>query len=589
MHHVFRAATRCFRRRTLLTIGAVSILGAGSAEAATLATGDPATALDLKLFANGLSEPTDITVLPDGRAVITERLGRVVVRKLDGTLTDAAKIPVVIGAAGERGQPEQGLLGIVADPDFANNKTLYIYVSINADTKNRHQVQKITLGDDNLLGAVRTPLIEKGLEGPANHNGGALVIHKDADGITRLYIGVGDTGHNANIPKNRYGSCLNHANGKILRINLDGTIPTDNPLQNVAMVTACDSQEVAYTMAAPDPRIFAWGLRNPFRFWIDDMTHKLWIGDVGEVTEEEITVGGKGQHFGYPFVEGAHEYTQTEQSWRPATTCMGMTPATACTPPVYSYHHDGTPNVAELGKAPNCVIGGAIPSGCGWSAPWNSRYIFGDHGTGRIVSLDVNAARDGVTGGPKPFADAGTGGLSSIRSINGAVYIVQDIAGRVDQINPKGAADCTATDAGAVTGPDGSGGAGGSASPSPEASVGSGGAGGAASGTGGSGGSTGAGATSGSAGIGGASTTAGSGGSDGSGGASSPAGGSGGTSNTAGTAGAAAGTSGGSSSCSCSTKTMGRAGGVAGLAALSVLGTAWVRRSRTRKRGNRVS
>jgi len=262
MRHVRLLVSSRFNRNALTSaLGAVAMLCATASPAATLAAGEPAGAFDLTLFASTLDQPTDIAILPDGRAVITERRGNVVIRKVDKTLVDAGTITVFSQ------QAEQGLLGVVADPDFASNKTLYFYASAGADTANRHQVLKITLGDDDKLASGRTAIVDKGLEGPANHDGGGLVIHRDADGTNRLYISVGDTGRNKTPPVNRYGTCLNKPNGKILRVNLDGTIPSDNPLSGLAMVSACDTQEGgALTMAPPDKRIFAWGFRNPFRF-----------------------------------------------------------------------------------------------------------------------------------------------------------------------------------------------------------------------------------------------------------------------------------------------------------------------------------
>jgi GTP-binding protein len=86
-----------------------------------------------------------------------------------------------------------------------------------------------------------------GLEGPANHDGGGLVIHKG-----QLYIGVGDTGANATPPSNKYAACLNKANGKILRVNLDGTTPADNPLATLETATGCATVNAPFTMAPPD-------------------------------------------------------------------------------------------------------------------------------------------------------------------------------------------------------------------------------------------------------------------------------------------------------------------------------------------------
>ena len=87
------------------------------------------------------------------------------------------------------------------------------------------------------------------------------------------------------------------------------------------MVSACTSTNGAWTMAAPDQRIFAWGFRNPWRFWIDPVTELLWIGDVGETTREEISVGTGNQHYGYPFNEGTTAWGDVD-----AAICSTLTP-----------------------------------------------------------------------------------------------------------------------------------------------------------------------------------------------------------------------------------------------------------------------
>jgi glucose/arabinose dehydrogenase len=142
-------------------------------------------------------------------------------------------------------------------------------------------------------------VIADGLQGPANHDGGGLIVYKN-----QLYVSVGDTGANDSPPVNKYGACLNNPNGKILRVNLDGSIPGDNPLGALGEVTACTPATRTtgdFTRMEPDKRIYAWGTRNAWRFWVDPMTDLLWVGNVGEVTRESIYVGGKGSNFGWPF------------------------------------------------------------------------------------------------------------------------------------------------------------------------------------------------------------------------------------------------------------------------------------------------
>src|SRR6185436_655026 len=80
-------------------------------------------------------------------------------------------------------ESEKGLLGVVADPAFATNKTLYFYASDGPSLTDKHRVRKATLSDTNDVTFVAAPLVEGGLEGPSNHDGGGLFIHNN-----QLYI-----------------------------------------------------------------------------------------------------------------------------------------------------------------------------------------------------------------------------------------------------------------------------------------------------------------------------------------------------------------------------------------------------------------
>jgi len=116
------------------------------AGAADLADGDPKTTLTLKTYATGLDQATDIAPLADGRAVVTQRNGDVVVLKKEGGKALAGHVSVKISL------PEMGLLGIVADPDFATNHYLYVYASTSGDDDaNRNKVLRLVLGDDDKL------------------------------------------------------------------------------------------------------------------------------------------------------------------------------------------------------------------------------------------------------------------------------------------------------------------------------------------------------------------------------------------------------------------------------------------------------
>lgn len=489
-------------------------------------TGDFADALQVDTeFVTGVSSATDIAFAADGRAVVTQKGGTIVVRRTDGTKN------VVTGAFGTVDtNSEKGLLGVVAHPTEEN--TFFFYVSNGDDDSDKHHVYKGTLGDDDTVTIdLDNPIIAAsadsgpGLEGPANHDGGGLFIHDNY-----LFVGVGDTGSNATPPQNKYGSCLNKGNGKILRVALDGSVPADNPLVGVDEVTACDSPRGDWATDAPDERIYAWGFRNPWRFWVDPHTDRMWIGDVGETTREEVSLstpigdGWMGAHFGYPFVEGTQDYDELD-----GKNCeTGMSPAADCVGPIHDYDND---------SVGNCVIGGIIPEGCGWSDAFGGKlyYFFADYGAAWIHALEVKADRSGVVSSEAIDAGefSGAGPASFRQGPEGAMYVVMNAGNAVYEIKPKQQTgeDCQSSG--------GTGGTGGTDGGSPDAGMSNGG-----TDAGESGASNAGTAGTSQAGRGG---TAGRGGSGGSGTAGRGGSGTAGTAGSAGTAGTSSGAGGSSS------------------------------------------
>src|SRR3954447_19298162 len=141
-------------------LAAVLVAGAGIASGgeawAQLAPGEPTDLFSFTGFVAGLTAPTDIAILPDGRAVITQKGGDIVVRRADGTIDRAAGQPP--GALDT--DSEKGLLGVVADPAFLQNRTLYFYVSNGPDSANKHRVYKATLDDDGKVTFATTPIVD---------------------------------------------------------------------------------------------------------------------------------------------------------------------------------------------------------------------------------------------------------------------------------------------------------------------------------------------------------------------------------------------------------------------------------------------
>jgi glucose/arabinose dehydrogenase len=371
-------------------------------------------------YVSGAGGATDIAFAADGRALVTRKGGSITLRRSNGS---QVVIGYPFGGTLDTGS-EKGLLGVVADPNVAQSGAFYFYVS-NGPTNDKHRVYRAVLTAADTLTVDSAPVIAAargvgpGLEGPANHDGGGMFIHNG-----QLYIGVGDTGANASPPVNKYGSCLNKGNGKILRVNLDGSVPGDNPLVGLAAVTACDTPTGPWSSAAPDSRIFAWGLRNPWRLWVDAATGLLWIGDVGEASQEEIDIGAGDNHYGYPFVEGNRVWGDVD-----GRNCASLTPSRACRAPAYAYTRD-------QGQA---VTGGLIPQGCGWTNVFGGAYyVYGDSSQDWIRALPVSADRRGFAStAPVDVASyAGSSPVSFRMGPDRALYVVMNGAGAVYRFAP---------------------------------------------------------------------------------------------------------------------------------------------------------
>ena len=268
----YSPAARLAQRLYAVGVGTVLAAATVAAARAELA---PAFADKITVdtgYVTGVSSPTDIAFSGDGRAVVTLKTGQIVVRRADGTLNVVAyPFPGTLDTASEK-----GLLGVVADPDVARNGAFYFYVS-NGPTNDKHRVYRAVLTESDSFVVDTDPVVAAsrnvgpGLEGPANHDGGGMVIYN-----RQLYIGVGDTGSNASPPVNKYASCLNKGNGKILHVNLDGSWPsaategddgagapaTDHRRRSDSCAGGADRP--CRSRPLPTPRALAY---NPLRHW----------------------------------------------------------------------------------------------------------------------------------------------------------------------------------------------------------------------------------------------------------------------------------------------------------------------------------
>ena len=435
-------------------VAVLALVFAAAAHADTLSSAgspSPASLFDIQPeFVTGVGDVTDFRWLPDGRLVVINKAGNVLVRPAGGgTLVDAGSFAVDTAS-------EKGLLGIAVDPAFTTNRRLYFYYSAaGGTTANKHRVVVRTLGANSVLDPGETPILS-GLRGPNNHDGGGIDI--GPDGL--LYVGVGDTGCNSNMvaeeeytPTNFYGTCLaddpanlGGGNGKILRVALNGGIPPSNPLVGATNVTACGptcgTAIDPGVLGDPRPEIFAWGFRNPFRLWVDPVTGRVWVGDVGEISYEEVTIVEPGRHHGWPWREGGRGH--------PGTACQAVRIGTGpsdepildqvCVEPVYFC---GRSAGGGIDGGCQSITGGQIAESCTWPEAFRGRYVFADYVHGSVFTLVPNGTRDGIVGGRANFATI-EGGPTALRVGNdGALYVAVYPAGRIARIAPTAPGACT--------------------------------------------------------------------------------------------------------------------------------------------------
>jgi glucose/arabinose dehydrogenase len=357
--------------------------------------GTPSPGFSDTQAAGGLSAPTAIAFLPDGRFLVTEKGGDLSVVD-SGTVTPLVSIPVCSGS-------EMGLLGVAVDPDFGTNGFIYLYRTENTGgcgsaAGRSNEVVRVTMsGGTVALGSLAVLLTGIRTDN-GNHDGGGLRIGPD----DKLYVAVGDTGLGDNqggpgSSTNPYAQDLGALEGKVLRLDLDGSPAAGNPF-----------------IGTPGAReeIFALGFRNPFRFGFDPLTGSLWLGDVGDLTYEEIDIVVSGGNYGWPQCEG----TQPAGCENPGDV-----------EPILTYPHGS----GGLGAT---VIGGAFaPAGFGGL---DGDYFFADYIESNVYHAVPNGPRDDITGTPDVFVSDADAPVDVVFGPDGALYYVAINSGEVRRVAP---------------------------------------------------------------------------------------------------------------------------------------------------------
>jgi len=313
------------------------------------------------LVVGGLSSPRSLDFFPDGRILVVENGGTFVL--VNGTTsTDLATL------TGLSTSGEQGLLGVAIDPDFPTRPYVYVHYTTSG-SPSYVQVSRLNFTNASGPGPLGIDLTSKWVllanmpNVNSNHNGGTVRFGPDK----MLYISIGDDAQGSGCTAQN----LSFMAGKILRIKVDDTIDPSN------RATLAPSDNPFFS----DPRVnatlvWAYGLRNPFRFDIDPVTGTLYIGDVGQSSWEEVSVvPSPGSNMGWPYWEGNNSYR--------GTLCPTDSSFPTVVFPVYVYPNPGGASVimAALYRGVN------YPSDASFPPEFDENAFFFDFYSGNLRVL----------------------------------------------------------------------------------------------------------------------------------------------------------------------------------------------------------
>ncbi|ANT63381.1 hypothetical protein AYJ57_23130 (plasmid) [Salipiger sp. CCB-MM3] len=397
---------------------------------------------------SGLTLPTDLAFLPDGRALVIQKSGEVIIVE-DPSVAGSAKSLYMDLSPYVENSREAGLLNIVVDPNFDQNGYFYLLYTNLAEQRTTvsrfvHQENAGGATSTGDLGSETVLWREYDTYSDADHQGGGLAVAYepiDANDPSpyKLYITIGEEFESLNAQD------LTHDDGKVHRINMtDGSIPADNPYYDAAVaasytpsVNTLSAISTSAANLAIDPEgvittIFSYGLRNPFRAEYDQVSGTLWIGEVGgngRFSTEDIHIAAAGADHGWPDYEG----------YGPDPSDPGS--------PIYSYVHASGPGQDQLpsyGDAGAAVSGGVVYRGDQFPSEYYGVYFYGDwvrnwirylvidYSSGEPVLVSDNHFKN-ATGQVLTFAEAPDGSLYYITTFQtGNVFTFEGAVNRLE-------------------------------------------------------------------------------------------------------------------------------------------------------------
>jgi glucose/arabinose dehydrogenase len=342
--------------------------------------------INLELVASGLTTPVLVTHAGDGsgRLFAVERNGLVRIiedgEALAEPFIDISDLTVTEG--------EQGLLGLAFHPQYAENGRFFVYYSAAGEPRSVIAEYRVREEHPNRAYDEGRVVLEVPQPPSPLHKAGQLKFGPEG----YLYIALGDG--RAEWQAQSVADLL----GTIVRIDVDGgdpyRIPNDNPLVDPASRQRIEAEQADnphLNLAAARGEIWAYGLRNPWRFSFDRCTGRLFVGDVGEITYEEINLIEPGRNYGWPIMEGPECHGER----------LELCAQNVFDKPIHAYPHL---NLDPEGGGGRAVVGGYVYRGREFPE-LVGRYFFADLTSGRIWALSEDPAwrvdevfqRDGST------------------------------------------------------------------------------------------------------------------------------------------------------------------------------------------------
>ena len=353
---------------------------------------EPLIALEPVFTPITFNQPVALIPNPSGELdwFLVEKGGIVWNFSHDDPLLDAT-VFIDISLLVESGPSEAGLLGMALHPLFPSNHNVFLSYTGQDGGSLVSTISRFTSRDGGVTLDPSTEEVILTVEQPFNnHNGGNLAFGHDG----YLYIGLGDGGRGGD-PQG-HGQNTETLLGSILRIDVDGgppyAIPKDNP----------------FISEGGRPEIYAWGLRNPWRFSFDRGTGELWVADVGQNNWEEVNKVQLGENYGWNIKEGTH--------------CFKVDPCDTpgITDPIVEYSHDEGAS----------VTGGFVYRGTVLDL-LKGLYLYADFVSGKIWGLSF--VQEGIPD-PKLLIESGLSISSFAEGIDGELYVLDYETGSIFHI-----------------------------------------------------------------------------------------------------------------------------------------------------------